>query len=189
MLRRLLTFAPPVALVLVGVLLLEPPHLTPADRIPTLRLLTEEGQRQARQDGQLRATLARLLGPSPDGGERVRVLEFGSDVVVVEWWLNEPGQPSQRRISAEDEAYALLRWARLVSTAPQGLVPNRFTFVGRQHSGAGAGTGSQRPMIELTYSAEQVADIDWDTFRPADVYAVAETAVVDPTLLGGTPVR
>ena len=136
MLRRLLTFAPPVALLLVGVLLVEPPYVTPADRVPTLRLLTGEGQRQASQDSQLRATLSRLLGPSPDGGERVRVLEFGSDVVVVEWRLNERGQPSQRRISAEDEVYALLQWARLVSTAPQGMVPNRFTFVGRQPSTA-----------------------------------------------------
>ena len=106
---------------------------------------------------------------------------------MVEWWLNEPGQPSQRRISAENEVYALLRWAYFVSTAPQGLVPTRFTFVGRQPSGAEAETGSERPMIELTYSAEQVANIDWDTFRPADVYAVAETAAIDPILLGGTP--
>ena len=96
------------------------------------------------------------------------------------------GDHHSERIRAEDEVYALLRWAHLVSAAPQGLVPTRFTFVGRQHSGAEAETGSERPMIELTYSAEQVADIDWDAFRPADVYAVAETAVVDPTLLGGT---
>ena len=59
MLRRLLTFAPPVALLLVGVLLVEPPYVTPADRVPTLRLLTGEGQRQASQDSQLRATLSR----------------------------------------------------------------------------------------------------------------------------------
>ncbi len=40
MLRLFSTFAAPVALVLVGILLLEPPALTPGDRVPTLRLLT-----------------------------------------------------------------------------------------------------------------------------------------------------
>ena len=34
--------APPIALVLVGVLLVEPPAITPPDRLPTLRVLAQE---------------------------------------------------------------------------------------------------------------------------------------------------
>ena len=40
MLKAFAAFAPLVALVFIGVLLLEPPSLTPGDRVPTLRLLT-----------------------------------------------------------------------------------------------------------------------------------------------------
>ena len=40
MLKWFAAIAPPVALLMVGVLLLEPPALTPRDRVPTLRLLT-----------------------------------------------------------------------------------------------------------------------------------------------------
>ncbi len=43
MLRLLSTFTAPVALVLIGLLLLEPPALTPGDRIPTLRIFTGGG--------------------------------------------------------------------------------------------------------------------------------------------------
>ena len=43
MLRLFAAMAPPVALLMVGVLLLEPPALTPRDRVPTLRLLTSPG--------------------------------------------------------------------------------------------------------------------------------------------------
>ena len=39
MLRRLATVAPPVAFLLVLVLLAEPPAFRPADRLPTLRVL------------------------------------------------------------------------------------------------------------------------------------------------------
>ncbi len=35
--------APPIALLMVGVLLLEPPALTPRERVPTLRLFTGPG--------------------------------------------------------------------------------------------------------------------------------------------------
>ncbi len=45
MLRSLAVAAPPIALVLVGVLLIEPPALTPGDRLPTLRVL--EGFKEA----------------------------------------------------------------------------------------------------------------------------------------------
>lgn len=40
MLRLTSTVATPIVVVLIGVLLLEPPALTPADRVPTLRLLS-----------------------------------------------------------------------------------------------------------------------------------------------------
>lgn len=40
MLRFTSTVAAPIVVVLIGVLLLEPPALTPADRVPTLRLLS-----------------------------------------------------------------------------------------------------------------------------------------------------
>ena len=39
MLRNLFVVSPPIALVLVGVLLVEPPYFSPADRLPALRLL------------------------------------------------------------------------------------------------------------------------------------------------------
>ena len=39
MLKLFAAMAPPIALLLVGVLLLEPPALTPGERVPTLRLL------------------------------------------------------------------------------------------------------------------------------------------------------
>ena len=39
MLKWFATIAPPVALLMVGVLLLEPPALIPRERVPTLRLL------------------------------------------------------------------------------------------------------------------------------------------------------
>ena len=41
MLRNLLVVVPPLALVLVGVLIVEPPYFSPADRVPTLRVLVE----------------------------------------------------------------------------------------------------------------------------------------------------
>ena len=44
MLRLFAAIAPPIALLLVGVLLLEPPALAPRERIPTLRLLTTPAQ-------------------------------------------------------------------------------------------------------------------------------------------------
>lgn len=40
MLKWFAAIAPPIALLMVGVLLLEPPALTPRERVPTLRLLT-----------------------------------------------------------------------------------------------------------------------------------------------------
>jgi hypothetical protein len=40
MLRWFAFIAPPIALLMVGVLLLEPPALTPRERVPTLRLFT-----------------------------------------------------------------------------------------------------------------------------------------------------
>ena len=40
----------------------------------------------------------------------------------------------------------------------------------------------ERRVLELTYSVDQVADIDWSTFSPQDVFVVAETAMVDPLL-------
>lgn len=43
MLKLFAGLAPPIALLMVGVLLLEPPALTPATRVPTLRLLTSTG--------------------------------------------------------------------------------------------------------------------------------------------------
>ena len=38
MMKHFLVIAPPVALILVGVLIVEPPYFTPADRVPTLRV-------------------------------------------------------------------------------------------------------------------------------------------------------
>ena len=43
MLKLFAGLAPPIALLMVGVLLLEPPALTPGQRVPTLRLLTSAG--------------------------------------------------------------------------------------------------------------------------------------------------
>ncbi len=43
MLRALAAAAPPIALILVGILLIEPPVLTPGDRLPTLRVLSGLG--------------------------------------------------------------------------------------------------------------------------------------------------
>jgi len=43
MLKLFAGLAPPIALLMVGVLLLEPPALTPGQRLPTLRLLTSSG--------------------------------------------------------------------------------------------------------------------------------------------------
>ena len=43
MLKLFAGLAPPIALLMVGVLLLEPPALTPGQRVPTLRLLTTTG--------------------------------------------------------------------------------------------------------------------------------------------------
>ena len=52
MMKHLLVVAPPVALVMVGVLIVEPPYFTPADRVPTLRVfagaLARAGAAQAR---------------------------------------------------------------------------------------------------------------------------------------------
>ena len=47
MLKLFSTIAPAVALVLVAVLLLEPPALTPGERVPTLRLLSGAVSRRA----------------------------------------------------------------------------------------------------------------------------------------------
>ena len=48
MLKWFAGIAPPVALLMVGVLLLEPPALTPRERVPTLRLLTGPAPELAR---------------------------------------------------------------------------------------------------------------------------------------------
>lgn len=182
MLRALLTVAPPVALLLVGVLLVEPPYLTPADRIPTLRLLTGGAESIGTPEEQLGVVLLRLLGPSNRGGERIRALNIHSDMVVVEWQLNRPDRPSLRRIDAQQDVYSLLRWAFLVSTRSLGWDPRQFTFVGSRPASFETATQTERRVLELTYSAEQVAGIDWGTFGPQDVYGVAHTARIDPLL-------
>ena len=182
MLRALLTVAPPVALLLVGVLLVEPPYLTPADRIPTLRLLTGGTERVGTPEEQLRAVLLRFLGPSNRGGERVSALDLHSDVVVVEWQLNRPDRPSRRRIDAQQDVYSLLRWALLLSTRSPGSDRRQFTFVGSRPVSFETATQAERRVLELTYSVEQVARIDWDKFGPQDVYGVANTATIDPLL-------
>ena len=78
MLRTLLVGAPPIALVLVAVLLVEPPYFTPAYRVPTLRLLTGGGEAVATPEEQLRVVLSRLLGPSNRGAERVGAIDLHS---------------------------------------------------------------------------------------------------------------
>ena len=182
MLRAILTVAPPVALLLVGVLLVEPPYLTPADRIPTLRLLTGETESIGTPEEQLREVLLRLLGPSNRGGERVGAVDLHSDVVVVQWQLNRPDRPSLRRIDAQRDVRSLLRWALLVSTPSLDWNPRQFTFVGSRPVSFETATQAERRVLELTYSAEQVTGIDWDTFRPQDVYGAAHTAQIDPLL-------
>ena len=157
--------------------------------MPTLRLLTADGEHRVPPDVHRRATLSRLLGPSAQGGQRVASLDVRYDVVVVEWRLTEPDRLSEWRTTAQEDVYDLLRWAHLVSTSAPGEAPRRFTFVGLQQRGPEADPPSERRMIELTYSVEQVATIDWDTFRPPDAYAVAETATIDPILLQGADGR
>ena len=44
MLKVFAGLAPPIAFVLIGALLVEPPALSPRDRIPTLRLLADPGR-------------------------------------------------------------------------------------------------------------------------------------------------
>ena len=182
MLRALLAVAPPVALVLVGVLLVEPPYLTPADRVPTLRLLTGGGESIGTPAAQLRAALLHVLGPSNRGGERVSAIDLHSNPAVVEWRLNRPDRPSLRRTDAQQDVYALLQWALIVSMPSPGSDMRRFTFVGSQEVSSEGDPQSERQVLELTYSAKQVAGIDWDTFSPQDVYAVADTAEIDPLL-------
>ncbi len=182
MLRALLTVAPPVALLLVAVLLVEPPYLTPADRIPTLRLLTGGAESVGTPKEQLRVVLLRLLGPSNRGGKRVAILDLHSDVVVVEWQLNRPDRPSLGRIDAQQDVYSLLRWALLVSTRSLGWNPRQFAFIGSRPVSFETATQPERRVLELTYSAGQVTGIDWDTFGPQDVYGAAHTARIDPLL-------
>ena len=182
MLRALLAVAPPIALVLVGVLLVEPPYLTPADRVPTLRLLIGGGESRGTPAAQLRAALLHLLGPGNRGGERVGAIDLHSDSTVVRWRLNRPDQLSLRRTATRQDVYALLQWALIVSMSSPGSDMRRFRFVGSQEGSSERGTQSERRVIELTYSAEQIARIDWDTFSPRDVYSVADTAEIDPLL-------
>jgi len=182
MLRALLTVAPPVALLLVGVLLVEPPYLTPADRIPTLRLLTGGAESIGTVEEQLREVLLRLLGPSNREVDRVGAVDLQSDVVVVEWRLNRPDSPPLRRIEAQQDVYSLLRWAVLVSTPSLGWNPRHFRFVGSQPVSFETATEAERRVLELTYSADQVARIDWDSFGPQDVYDAARAAQIDPLL-------
>jgi hypothetical protein len=61
-LKAFAAFAPLVALVLIGVLLLEPPSLTPGDRVPTLRLLTSRLRDRASTETTPSARLRPYLG-------------------------------------------------------------------------------------------------------------------------------
>ena len=181
MLRTLLAAAPPIAIVLVGVLLVEPPHLTPADRIPTLHIFSTGDRDITTPEAHLRVVLSRLLGPSNRGVERVGAMDFQSDSVIVEWRLNHPDRSSSPRTSAQQDVYVLLRWARLASTPTWSRDLRQFTFVGSQGDDS-PGTLSERWVLELTYSVAHIAGIDWDGFSPQDVYALADTTRIDPPL-------
>ena len=182
MLRTLLAAAPPIALVLVGVLLVEPPYLTPADRIPTLHIFSTGDRDITTPEAHLRVVLSRLLGASNRGVERVGAMDFQSDSVIVEWRLNHPGRSSSPRTSAQQDVYALLHWARFASTPTWGWDLREFTFVGSQEGSSQPGTPSERRVLELIYLAEHIAGIDWDRFSPQDVYALADTTRIDPSL-------
>lgn len=65
MLKWFAAIAPPIALLMVGVLLLEPPALTPRERVPTLRLLTGPPAHM-RRDVDIVLAPDRSQNPTPD---------------------------------------------------------------------------------------------------------------------------
>jgi hypothetical protein len=65
MLKWFAAIAPPIALLMVGVLLLEPPALTPRERVPTLRLLARPAPEMTRDED---IVLAPAQTPSPSPG-------------------------------------------------------------------------------------------------------------------------
>ena len=70
MLKWIAAIAPPIALLLVGVLLLEPPALIPRERVPTLRLLTGPAAERSRErDIVLAPEPAPEAPPEPDETE------------------------------------------------------------------------------------------------------------------------
>ena len=116
MLRTLSTLAPPIALVLVGVLLVEPPILTPGDRLPTLRVLAGD-EHAMTPEKRFRVVLSRLLGPGLLGEERVGAIDLQAEFVAVEWRLNQATDSSMLRANAQHDVYTLLQWTRLVRHA------------------------------------------------------------------------
>ena len=77
MLKFTSTVAAPIVVVLIGVLLLEPPALTPADRVPTLRLLSGRAPAVRPPDVALPAAASFLgrwrLAPSTGGADGARL--------------------------------------------------------------------------------------------------------------------
>ena len=77
MLKWFAAIAPPIALLMVGVLLLEPPALTPRERVPTLRLLTGPPSQMRRNvDIVLAPDFSPDPAPEPDATEALRLEEL-----------------------------------------------------------------------------------------------------------------
>ena len=87
MLKWFATIAPPVALLMVGVLLLEPPALTPRDRVPTLRLLAGLAPEMTR-DVDIVLAPAPTPGPPP-GPAPDRAREPGATAADIELPLEQ----------------------------------------------------------------------------------------------------
>ena len=110
MLRALSVTAPVVASVMIVVLLVEPPALRPAERLPTLRMLTEGLDRKRVHAADPENTTAQFnLGVKYATGQGVQ-----QDYVQAHMWFNlaasrlPAGEPHDMAVEARDKIASIL---------------------------------------------------------------------------------